>query len=88
MIKKQILFSIVFLTIFCISCKQVSTSISPMSFDKLLVNTKENPSTIESKQPLFSWIINAEGFNKSQSGYHVLVASSKDKLTESDADVL
>ena len=87
MINKQSLFSIVFLAIFMMSCKQVSTSITPMAFDKLTVNSKENPSTIESERPLFSWILNVEGLNKSQSAYHILVASSEEKLNEDDADV-
>ncbi|GAA4950435.1 glycoside hydrolase family 78 protein [Algibacter agarivorans] len=69
------------------SCNQVSTPITSISFDKLLVNSKINPSTIESEQPLFSWIADVEGFNKSQSAYHILVASSEDKLNENEADV-
>ncbi len=87
MIKKQTIFSIVFLTILFISCNKVTTSKTTIFFDKLLVNTQQNPSTIESEQPLFSWIIDAEGYNKSQSFYHILVASSKDKLNEKDADL-
>lgn len=87
MIKKQILLSITFVAVFCISCNQVATSRSPMLFEKLLVNTKQNPLTIESKQPLFSWIVDAQGYNKSQSAYHILVASSKEKLNENDADI-
>ncbi|GAA4814836.1 hypothetical protein GCM10023330_23350 [Litoribaculum gwangyangense] len=53
----------------------------------MLTNSKENPSTIESEQPLFSWIIDIDGFNKSQSAYHILVASSEEKLNENEADV-
>lgn len=84
---KQSLLSIVFIAIFCVSCKQVSTSRTPFSFEKLLVNAKENPIAIESRQPNFSWIITADGFNKSQSGYHILLASSEEKLSEGDADL-
>lgn len=58
-----------------------------MQFVKLLVNSKESPKTIESQQPLFSWVVNAEGFNKSQSAYHILVASSEDKLNNNQGDV-
>ena len=87
MIKKQTIFPIVFLTILFISCNKLTTSKTTIFFDKLLVNTQQNPSTIESEQPLFSWIIDAEGYNKSQSFYHILVASSKDKLNEKDADL-
>ncbi|WP_236548129.1 alpha-L-rhamnosidase [Polaribacter septentrionalilitoris] len=87
MLNKQTFYSIILLAIFLVSCKQVSTSSSSITFEKLLVNTKQNPSTIESKQPLFSWIADAEGFNKSQSAYQILVASSAEKLNETDADV-
>ncbi|WP_282122038.1 alpha-L-rhamnosidase [Algibacter mikhailovii] len=87
MIKKQHLFSIVFLSLFCFSCNQVTTSGTAIAFDKLLVNSKENPVTVESEQPSFSWIMGAKGFNKSQSAYHVLVASSIDKLVENEADL-
>jgi len=86
-LKKQTLFSLFVISIFCFSCNKVTTSKSALSFDKLLVNTKQNPSTIESKQPLFSWVVDAEGFNKSQSSYHILVASSKEKLNENEADI-
>lgn len=86
MIKNQTLLSIIFLVFICFSCNKPSTS-SSIVFDKLLVNTQQNPSTIESKQPLFSWTVVAEGYNKSQSAYHILVATSKEKLNENDADV-
>ena len=84
MIKNQTLLSIIFLVFICVSCNKNSTSIV---FDKLLVNTQQNPSTIESIQPLFSWIVDAEGYNKSQSAYHILVATSEENLNENDADV-
>lgn len=87
MMNKKILFFTFFLVVFCISCNENSISKSLINFEKLLINTKQNPSAIESKQPLFSWIVTAAGFNKSQSSYHILVASSKEKLNESDADV-
>jgi len=87
MLNKQTFCSIIFLAILLVACKQVSTTSSSITFEKLLVNTKQNPSTIESKQPLFSWIVNAEGFNKSQSAYHILVATSVEKLNETDTDV-
>lgn len=84
MMKKQTLLPIIFLFFIFVSCNKHSSSIV---FDKLLVNTQQNPSTIESKQPLFSWIVDAEGYNKSQSAYHILVATSEENLNENDADV-
>jgi alpha-L-rhamnosidase len=87
MINKKAFYSIFFLAIFLVSCNKDAASESKISFQKLLVNTKQNPSTIESKQPLFSWIADAKGFNKSQSAYQILVASTQDKLNESEADI-
>lgn len=84
---KQVLFLLFILTIFSVSCEKVSTSQSLLTFDSLLLNAKVNPTTIESEHPLFSWVVTIEGFNKSQSAYHVLVASSEDKLNEQDADL-
>ncbi|MFP4844990.1 alpha-L-rhamnosidase [Winogradskyella sp. PE311] len=85
MIKQNIYFLL--LLIFCFSCDKNNEQSNTLTFEKLLVNSKENPLTIESKQPLFSWLVNVEGYNKSQSSYHILVASSEDKLNENDADV-
>ena len=87
MFKKQTLLSLFVFTIFCFSCENVSTSKTAISFEKLLVNSKENSITIENNQFDFSWIINVDGFNKSQSAYHILVATSKEKLNESDANI-
>ena len=87
MINKQALFLLVFSTIFCVSCNQVSTSRTSMIFEKLTINSKETPLTLESQQPLFSWLLDVTGTNKTQSAYHVLVASSEDKLNEDDADL-
>jgi len=84
MIKQNIFFSLAL--IFCFSCGNNGQS-NNLAFEELLVNSKENPSTIESKQPLFSWIVDANGYNKSQSSYHILVASSEDKLSKSTADI-
>ncbi|WP_298763488.1 alpha-L-rhamnosidase [uncultured Polaribacter sp.] len=87
MIKKQALLLLIILAIFSVACQKDSSSKKTVSFKNLLVNSKQNPSTIESKQPLFSWIVAAEGFDKSQSAYHILVASKEDKLNENDADI-
>ncbi|WP_282040897.1 alpha-L-rhamnosidase [Winogradskyella flava] len=87
MVNKQTLFSFFLIAVFSISCKQGSTLTTPISLEKLTVDSKENPLTIESEQPHFSWIVEAEGYNKSQSAYHILVASSEKKLNENDADI-
>ncbi|WP_299012534.1 alpha-L-rhamnosidase [uncultured Polaribacter sp.] len=87
MIKKQSILALVILALVSVSCQKSPSSNKSVSFQNLLVNSKQNPSTIESKQPLFSWIASVEGFNKSQSAYHILVASIEDKLNEDDADI-
>ncbi|WP_139956572.1 alpha-L-rhamnosidase [Flavicella sediminum] len=87
MIKKQPLLSIVWMALIFISCKDVTISNTAIAFDKLVVNSKENPTAIESEEPLFSWLVNAEGFNKSQSAYQILVASSLEKLNNNQGDL-
>lgn len=64
--------------------KPVSTD---LVFQSLTCNTLSNPTAIESEEPLLSWVIKAKGFNKAQSAYHILVASSLDKLSPQKADV-
>ncbi|CDF79929.1 alpha-L-rhamnosidase (GH78) [Formosa agariphila KMM 3901] len=83
----KLLFSLLLLAVFCFSCKEEQKLQTSLDFDKVLLNAKSNPIAIESESPLFSWIIKAEGFGKSQSAYHILVASSLDKLDETHADV-
>ena len=85
MIKQPIYVLILFIISF--SCDDHSKKSNSLKFEKLLVNSKENPSAIESEQPFFSWVVNAEGYNKSQSSYYILVASSEDQLNECDADI-
>ena len=69
-------------------CKEKNQDhFSTLEFETLTCNSKENPQAIEDKKTLFSWIVNAKGFSKSQTAYHVLVASSLEKLNEKDADV-
>ena len=78
------LLSIVLLTSSCNKKESIATD---LVFQSLACNSKNNPTVVESEQPLFSWIINAKGFNRSQSAYHILVASSIDKLDANDADL-
>lgn len=58
-----------------------------LAFAKATTDYKVNPTALESKKPKFSWVVNADGFNKSQSGYHILVASNEAKLNKADADI-
>ncbi|WP_194766549.1 alpha-L-rhamnosidase [Tamlana sp. I1] len=85
--KYKLLFSLLLVAVFCFSCKEEQTLQASLDFGQVLLNAKSNPTAIESETPLFSWTVDAEGFNKSQSAYHILVASTSDKLNESDADI-
>ncbi|WP_248722449.1 alpha-L-rhamnosidase [Seonamhaeicola sp. ML3] len=75
------------LFVIIVSCNEKHESESTLVFNKVMVDSKVNPQTIESETPVFSWVVNAEGFNKTQTAYHILVASSEEKLNENDADI-
>ncbi|WP_298365962.1 alpha-L-rhamnosidase [uncultured Lutibacter sp.] len=84
----KIKLSIILLLVICnVSCTQKELPAKGLNFRSLTVNSKQNPTSIESDQPFFSWVIEAKGFNKSQSAFQILVASSKNKLNENDADL-
>lgn len=88
MLKKRYFLAILGLSMCILSCTQKESSkVSKLEFESLTCNSKNNPSIIESEQPLLSWIVKAEGFNRSQTAYHVLVASSKEQLNENEADL-
>lgn len=55
-------------------------------FESLTCNYQTNPIAIDSEQPLFSWIVNADGFNREQTAFQILVASKPDWLNEKTAD--
>lgn len=58
-----------------------------LTFESLTCNAQLNPIAIDSEQPLLSWTIDAKGFNRSQTAYHVLVASAPNLLDEKQADL-
>ncbi|MFY0606451.1 MAG: family 78 glycoside hydrolase catalytic domain [Cyclobacteriaceae bacterium] len=69
-------------------CKSVDSYKAPgLSFQQLKCDAMENPIGIDKKQPLFSWVMSADGFNRAQSAYQILVASSISLLTPDQADV-
>jgi alpha-L-rhamnosidase len=80
MMKKQIFISILFLFIGNLSFAQL------MEFESLTCNYQSNPIAIDSEQPLLSWIVNADGFNREQTAYQVLAASKPELLNEKEAD--
>ncbi len=60
---------------------------SNIKFESLKCDMQSEPMTIESATPTLSWVVNAEGYNRSQSGYQILVSSSLDNLSERKADM-
>lgn len=89
MFQKQKYFSIILMILLFASCMQEESSdvSNDLAFHRLTCNTKVNPIAIESQNPLLSWIVKAKGFNKYQSAYQIMVASSSDKLKEGEADL-
>lgn len=79
--KNQIYISILFLLLGNLSFAQ------SIEFESLTCNYQSNPIAIDSEQPLLSWIVNADGFNREQTAYQVLVATQPGLLTEKEADV-
>ncbi|WP_291965172.1 alpha-L-rhamnosidase [Maribacter sp.] len=65
------------------SCNQTTETLS-LSFNKLTANNLQNR---KKSTPVFSWVVTSEGFNKSQSAYHLLVASKKNLLNKDKADI-
>jgi len=83
-----VLLSIIFLSTSCNHKELMSVSNeNELVFESVTCNSKVNPTVVESEQPVFSWVVKAQGYNKSQSAYQVLVASTLDKLDENNADL-
>ncbi|WP_430934871.1 family 78 glycoside hydrolase catalytic domain [Saccharicrinis sp. 156] len=59
----------------------------PLEFKLLSCNSQTNPMAIEGQHPLLSWMVKAEGFNRSQTAYQVLVASEMELLKDENADL-
>lgn len=81
MLKKQFFISILLIVLSCQLFAQ------KLSFESLTCNSKNNPIAIESPQPFLSWIVKADGYNRRQTAFQVLIASKPDLLTEKDADM-
>ena len=81
MSSKQFILPVLLLFLFNLCIAQ------PVRFNSLTCNSQSNPIAIDSEQPLFSWIIDADGFNREQTAYQVLVASQPQFLNEKQADV-
>lgn len=63
-----------------------SLSAQTIAFESLSCNAQENPIAIESQTPLLSWVVKADGFNREQTAYQILVAADASQLNEKAAD--
>lgn len=81
MSEKQVILSFVLLFL----CNQFIAQ--PITFNSLTCNAQSNPIAIDSEQPLLSWIIGADGFNREQTAYQVIVATQPEFLNNKQVDV-
>ncbi len=72
-------------TAFLLLC--CSSAFAQVALQNLRCELLQNPMGIDVAQPGLSWEIVSDERDVKQTGYHILVATSADKLTESDADV-
>jgi len=63
------------------------TQSNSLSVQEPKIEYHENPQGIDVLQPRFSWILNGEGRNRSQSAYQIIVASSMKKLSDNQGDI-
>ena len=47
----------------------------------------ESPISVDTSHPTFSWIVQADGFDRNQSAYEIIVATDIDRLTSRKADM-
>lgn len=80
--------NLIFLIVFFLITLNLSAQLSAQSlqFQSLTCNYQTNPIAIDSEQPLLSWIVKADGFNREQTAFHILVASKEEHLNEEQAD--
>lgn len=78
----------IFLIVFFLTTLNLSVQLHAqnLQFESLTCNYQTNPIAIDSEQPLLSWIVNADGFNREQTAWQVLLASKEEWLNEKEAD--
>ena len=81
MFKKLFIFSVL---MFFLANQFIAQTIT---FESLTCNSQYNPIAIDTRQPFLSWIVKADGFNREQTAYQVLVASQPMLLNEKEADL-
>ncbi|KPM30518.1 Alpha-L-rhamnosidase [Croceitalea dokdonensis DOKDO 023] len=78
--------SLVLLLVVLLACKENAPK-QTLAFTKVTTDYKVNPTALENEKPQFSWVMQAEGFNRSQTAYHVMVATSKELLDKEAPDM-
>lgn len=80
----MVIYFIAVCTILLLGCQENPQS---LQLTGLTTDSHINPSGIDNPNPRFGWKMESNGFNQVQTAYQLLVASSEEKLTESDADI-
>lgn len=57
-----------------------------MEFKALTCNAQLSPMAIDMQQPMLSWVVKADGFNREQTAYQILVATQEALLNTESAD--
>lgn len=76
-----------FILIIFLSAIQSTFANDLLKIKNLRIEYHENPQGIDIEKPRFSWVLEAEGKNRSQSAYQIVVASSAEKLNAGDWDI-
>ncbi len=63
------------------------SSAASLQFETLKCDNMVTPISVESTNPTLSWVVSADGYNRSQLAYQILVASSEELLSERKADM-
>ena len=70
----------IFLSLFLLSFSSLSQADSQIKIVKMLCNHTENPTVINTNVPNFSWQLQSELRNQTQSAYRILVADNPDDI--------
>ncbi|MFY0651784.1 MAG: family 78 glycoside hydrolase catalytic domain [Cyclobacteriaceae bacterium] len=76
-----------FILLFSISVVHSTFANDILKVKNLRTEYHENPNGIDVEKPRFSWTVEGEGRNRSQSAYQIVVASSTQKLNAGDWDI-
>lgn len=83
---KHVFISIV-LSLLLMTSSYSSRALDALRVQKLRIEYHQNPSGIDVEKPRFSWTLEGDGRNRSQSAYQIVVASTQQKLAAGDWDI-